>query len=48
MTFQPPSVVYDHYIIVVVDYFTKWGKAMPAYLNNVETTAQFIFNHIIT
>ena len=26
---NPPSVVGHHYIIVVVDYFTKWAEAMP-------------------
>ena len=35
------------YIIVVVDYFTKWAEAMPTLAADSKTTAQFIFNHII-
>jgi hypothetical protein len=48
MTFQLLSVASHHYIIVAIDYFTKWAKTMLTYLNNVETSSQFIFNHIIT
>ena len=48
LTCQPPSAIDHHYIIVVVDYFTKWEEAIPTYLNNTETPARFIFNHIIT
>jgi hypothetical protein len=36
-----------HYIIVAVDYFTKWVEAMPTFNNDGETTTLFIFNHII-
>ena len=36
-----------HYIIVVVDYFTKLAEVMPTYTNDVKTTKLFIFNHII-
>jgi hypothetical protein len=35
------------YIIVVVDYFTKWVEAMPTFNNDGETTTLFIFNQII-
>ena len=35
------------YIIVVVNYFTKWAEAMPTYLNDGKTSTLFTFNHII-
>ena len=35
------------YIIVAVDYFTKWIEAMPTYMDDGETTAFFVFNQII-
>ena len=38
---------HDH-IIVVVEYFTKWDKAMPTIKSDGETAAHFIFNQIIT
>ena len=44
---NPPSTVGHHYIIVVVDYFTKWVEAMPSYSNAMKTTMLFLFNHII-
>ena len=36
------------YIIVTVDYFTKWAEEMPTYKDDGETTAFFIFNQIIS
>jgi hypothetical protein len=36
-----------HYIIVVVDYFTKWVEAMPTFKDDGETTTLFLFNQII-
>jgi hypothetical protein len=36
------------YIIVVVDYFTKWVEVMPTFLNDGCTTTLFVFNHITT
>jgi hypothetical protein len=36
------------YIIVVVDYFTKWVELMPTFYNTENTTTLFMFNHIIT
>jgi hypothetical protein len=36
------------YVIVAVDYFTKWAKVMPTFDNTGKTVALFIFNHIIT
>ena len=44
---NPPFVVGHHYIIVVVDYFTKWAEVMPTYSNDAKTVALFLFNHII-
>ena len=35
------------YIILAVDYFTKWAEAMPTFLADGKTAATFIFNHII-
>jgi hypothetical protein len=48
MTCNPHSVRGHGYIIVVVDFFTKWAKAMPTFDNIGRTAALFIFNHIIT
>jgi hypothetical protein len=43
-----PTSTNDHgYIIIVVDYFTKWVKALPTLSNNGTTIALFVFNHII-
>ena len=36
------------YIIITVDYFTKWAEAMPTFKADWETTTFFIFNQIIT
>jgi hypothetical protein len=36
------------YIIVAVDYFTKWDEAMPTFNNTRKIATLFIFNHIIT
>ena len=47
-TCQPPSAQGHKYIIVAVDYFTKWVEAMLTYLNDVKIAALFTFNHIIT
>ena len=48
MTCQPPSIAFHHYIIMVVNYFTKWPKAMPTYSKNAKSAPQFLFNHVIT
>jgi len=47
-TWKPSSTARYHYIIVKVDYFTKWVEAMPTCSNNVNTATCFTFNHIIT
>jgi hypothetical protein len=43
----PPSATRHYYIIVAVDYFTKWIEAMPMFKDDGETTALFLFNQII-
>ena len=47
MTCNPASSGNHKYIIVAVDYFTKWAEAMPTYDNTVEIAARFQFNHVI-
>jgi hypothetical protein len=48
MTCKPHSTEGHGYIIVAVDYFTKWVEAMPTFDNTGKIAALFIFNHIIT
>jgi hypothetical protein len=48
MQCKPTSAGGHGYIIVAVDYFTKWAEAMPTFLNDGRTAALFLFNHIIT
>jgi hypothetical protein len=44
-----PTLVGGHgYIIVAVDYFTKWAEDMPTFLKDGRTATLFFFNHIIT
>jgi hypothetical protein len=38
---RPSSNVIHNYIIVVVDYFTKWVEAMPKFLNDAKTATLF-------
>jgi transposase InsO family protein len=47
MTCHPHSTRGHGYIIVAVDYFTKWAEAMPTFDNAGRTATLFIFNHII-
>ena len=43
-----PALAGGHkYIIVDVDYFTKWAEAMPTFKADGETAAFFVFNQII-
>ena len=44
---KPTSVGGHGYIIVAVDYFTKWAEAMPTYAEDGKTSALFLFNHVI-
>ena len=48
MACHPASAQGHKYIIVAVDYFTKWVEAMPTYLNDGKTSTLFTFNHIIS
>jgi hypothetical protein len=48
MTCNPPSSNGHKYIVVVVDYFTKWVEAMPIFNNTIDTIACFFFNHVIS
>ena len=48
MTCIRPSVGGHGYIIVIVDYFTKWVEVMPTLNNSGETTTLFFFNHVVT
>ena len=47
MTCNPHSAEGHAYIIVAIDYFTKWAEEIPTLTANGKTAAQFIFNHII-
>jgi transposase InsO family protein len=48
MTFNSPSSNGRKYIVMTVDYFTKWVEAMPTLNNIVDTAARFFFNHVIS
>lgn len=48
MTCNPTLAGGHGYIIVVIDYFTKWVEAMPTLNNNGEKAALFIFNHVVS
>eukprot|EP00253_Pinus_taeda_P002396 PITA_02396 len=47
ITCNPHSAGGHAYIILAVDYFTKWAEAMPTFSADRKTTAIFVFNHII-
>ena len=44
---KPTSAGGHGYIIVAMDYFTKWVEAMPTYVEDGKAAAVFLFNHII-
>eukprot|EP00253_Pinus_taeda_P028872 PITA_28872 len=48
MTCDPTSAGGNGYIIVAVDYFTKWAEAMPTLNNSGKTAAIFFFNHVVS
>ena len=48
ITCNPHSAGGHAYIILAVDYFTKWAEAMPTFDASGKTAALFVFNHIIT
>ena len=45
---NPTSTGRHGYIIVDMDYFTKWAEAMPTYAEDGKSVALFLFNHVIT
>eukprot|EP00253_Pinus_taeda_P033342 PITA_33342 len=47
-TCNPRSAGGHGYIIVAVDYFTKWVEVMPTLSEDGHTVAQFLFNHVIS
>jgi hypothetical protein len=47
-TFNPLLARGHHYIIVAIDYFTKWVEAMPMFKDDGETATLFLFNQIIS
>jgi hypothetical protein len=48
MTCNPRLARGHGYIIIDVDYFTKWDKAMIMFVKNGKNLVIFIFNHIVT
>jgi hypothetical protein len=46
-TCNPPSERGHHYIIVSIDYLTKWVEAMSMFKDDGETATLFLFNQII-
>ena len=47
ITCNPHSAGVHVYIILAVDYFTKWAETMPTLEADGKTAAIFMFNHII-
>jgi len=48
MTCNPSSARGPGYIIIVVDYFTKWAEEIPTYSANGKMVMQFLLNHVIS
>ena len=44
---ETTSVGGHGYIIVSIDYFTKWVEEMPTYVEDGKNVALFLFNHVI-
>ena len=47
ITCNPHSAVGHGYIILAIDYFTKWAEAMSTFAVDGKTTTTFVFNHVI-
>ena len=47
VTCNPTSKNGHNYIVVAVDYFTKWAEALPTFKVDGETAALFLFNQVI-
>ena len=44
-----PHLTRGHgYIILTIDYFTKWAEAMPTFVVDGKSAATFMFNHVIS
>jgi hypothetical protein len=43
-TCNPPSARGHHYIIIAVEYFTKWVEAIITFKYDGKTTTLFLFN----
>lgn len=48
MECKPTSSKGHHYIIIVIDYFTKWVEAIPTFNCSAMTVTRFFFNHVIS
>ena len=48
MDCNPDSAGGHHHIIVAVNYFTKWAKALTIVKSDGEIAMYFVFNQIIT
>jgi hypothetical protein len=48
MTCNPRSIGGHGYIIVAMNFFTKWDEVMPTFDNTKKIATLFIFNHIVT
>ena len=46
ITCNPHSAGGHGYIILAVDYFTKWAEAMPTFVAGGKIAATFVFNHV--
>lgn len=47
ITCNPTSSTGHNYIIVALDYFTKWAKALPTFHDDGEIVTLFLFNQVI-
>ena len=45
--YNPSSFGGHGYIIIAMDYFTKWAEVMPTYAEDGKTASLFLFNHVI-
>jgi hypothetical protein len=45
--FNPTSAGRHQHIIVAIEYFNKWDKAMPTVKSDGKTATFFVFNQII-
>ena len=44
---KPTSAGGHSYIIVAVDYFTKWAEVIPTFFEDGNTSSLFLFNNVI-